>query len=338
MSASLRAGIIGLGVGEQHIAGYRAHPEVDVVAVCDIAGDKRDMVRERYPDLRVTGNPGELLTAPDVDVVSVASYDDAHFEQVKLALEHGKHVFCEKPLCLHEEEARELWRTLQSSEGLRLSSNVPLRLSPRFKLVRSMIDEGEFGRLFHLEGDYDYGRRHKLTEGWRGRIPWYSVVLGGAIHMVDLLLWLSRERAVEAVAMGSRIATEGTSFAHQDFVSALLRLESGATAKVNANLGCISPHFHGVRVYGTDATFANGLPHGVLHRPAPPPENAASTPIEAPYPGVAKGDLIHSFIDAILGRGEPVVGEEDVFHVLATCLAIDRSTRDGGPVRVESLG
>ena len=334
---SVRAAVIGLGVGEQHIAGYRAHPDAEVVAVCDIAADKRAMARERYPELRVTGDPRELLEAGDIDVVSVASYDDAHFEHVKLAFEHGKHVFCEKPLCLHEDEAKELRKLLNESDGLRLSSNVPLRLSPRFQLVRSMIEGGEFGRLFHLEGDYDYGRRHKLTEGWRGQIPWYSVVLGGAIHMVDLLLWLSGDRVVEATAMGSRIATDGTMFAHQDFVAALLRLESGATAKVSANLGCVSPHFHGVRVYGTDATFVNGLPDGVLHRPAPPPECATSSPIDAPYPGVAKGDLIHSFVDAILGRGAPVVGEDDVFAVLATCFAIERSAREGGSVPVEPL-
>jgi predicted dehydrogenase len=335
---TVRAAVIGLGVGEQHIAGYRAHPEAEVVAVCDIDEGKRAMARDRYPELRVSADPGELLTADDVDVVSVASYDDAHFEQVKLALEHGKHVFCEKPLCMREEEARELRRLLAERSGLRLSTNVPLRLSPRFRLVHSMIRDGEFGRLFHLEGDYDYGRRHKLTDGWRGQIPWYSVVLGGAIHMVDLLLWLSGDRAVEATALGSRIATEGTAFEHLDFVAALLRLESGATAKVTANLGCVSPHFHGVRVYGTEATFANGLPDGVLHRPAPPPECATSEPVEASYPGVAKGDLIHSFVEAILGRGEPEVGEDDVFEVLATCLAIERSARDGGPVRVEPLG
>ena len=335
---TVRAGVIGLGVGEQHIAGYRAHPDAEVVAVCDIDPGKRAMAAERYPELRVTADPAEILAADDVDVVSVASYDDAHYEQVRAALASDKHVFCEKPLCMTEEEARELRRLLSSASGLRLSTNVPLRLSPRFLQVRSMIEAGEFGRVFHMEGDYDYGRRHKLTDGWRGQIPWYSVVLGGAIHMVDLLLWLTGDRAVEVTALGSRIATDGTAFEHMDFVAALVRLESGGTAKVNANLGCVSPHFHGVRIYGTDATFVNGLPDGVMHRPAPPPACAVSEAVDAPYPGVAKGDLIHSFVDAILGRGQPGVPEEDVFEVLATCLAIERSAREGRPVRPQRLG
>lgn len=338
MNDRLAAAVIGLGVGEQHITAYRAHPEVEVVALCDLAEGARATARERYSGMPVLANPDEVLTDADIDVVSIASYDDAHYEQVRVALEHGKHVFCEKPLCLTPTEALTLRNLLRERPDLRLSSNVPLRLSPRFQLVRQMVHDGEFGRLFHLEGDYDYGRRHKLTDGWRGELPWYSVVLGGAIHVVDLILWISGDYVAEVTALSSRIATAGTRFAHPDFTVALLRMESGGTAKVSANLGCVSPHFHGLRVYGTDATFINALPDGVVHRASPRPGDVESIPIDAPYPGVAKGDLIHSFVEAVLGRGEPVVAADDVFDVLAVCFAIERSAREGRPVPVEALG
>ena len=49
------------------------------------------------------------------------------------AIEHGKHVFVEKPLCLYEEEGREIAALLRERPDLRLSSNLPLRLSPRFR-------------------------------------------------------------------------------------------------------------------------------------------------------------------------------------------------------------
>lgn len=328
----LRAAVIGLGVGEQHIAGYEAHPACEVVAICDMNADRLAEVSARHPGLRTTHDAAELLTDPGIDVVSVASWDDAHFEQVRLAFEHGKHVFAEKPLCLHEEEAATLKAMLAERPQLRLSTNVPLRRSPRFLELRELIRGGALGEIFHLEGDYDYGRRVKLTDGWRGRIPHYSVVLGGAIHMVDLLLWLTGERVAEVSAMGSHIATRDTAFSHDDFVIGLLRLESGATAKVTANLGCVSPHFHGLRVYGTEATFVNGLPDGVLYRPAPLPEGATVTPVASAYPGVAKGDLLHSFVEEIL-TGEPgEVPAEDVFAVLDVCFAIERAARDGSRV------
>jgi predicted dehydrogenase len=334
----LRAAIIGLGVGEQHIAGYRAHPGAEVVAVCDIEPERLAMAAERHPELRRTREARELLVDPDIDVVSVASYDDAHYAQIRLALEHGKHVFAEKPLVLHEREAIEVARLLREHPELRLSSNLPLRLSPRFIRLRELVAAGELGELFHLEGDYDYGRRHKLTDGWRGRIPYYSVMLGGGIHMVDLLTWITRLRVVEVVtAEGNAIATAGSPFVHPSFVTALLRTDAGPLIKINANLGCVSRHFHAVRIYGSSGTFVNGLPDGILYRPAPAPQEAVATAIDDPYPGVAKGDLIESFVESILTGAEARVTARDAFDSLSVCLAVERALAGGGPVAVEYL-
>lgn len=334
----LRAAVIGLGVGERHIAGYESHPECEVVAICDVDGAKLDAVGARHPDLRRTRDPAEVLADPGIDVVSIASYDDAHFEQVRSALEHGKHVFAEKPLVLFEDDARALRTMLRDRPGLQLSSNVPLRMSPRFEQVRAQIASGGFGEIFHIEGDYDYGRRHKLTDGWRGALPYYSVVLGGAIHVIDLLLWMTGLRAVEVTsALSSQIATRGTRFQHPDFVMATLRLDGGATMKVTANLGCVSPHFHGVRLYGTDATFQNGLPDGVLYTQVPPAQDVTVTPVDAPYPGVQKGDLIHSFVESIVSGTPARVTADDVFDTLAVCFAIERAIASGGREPVEIL-
>jgi predicted dehydrogenase len=271
-------------------------------------------------------------------VISVASYDDAHYEQIRLALEHGKHEFAEKPLVLHENEAVEVARLLRQRTELRLSSNLPLRLSPRFIRVREQVAAGALGELFHLEGDYDYGRRHKLTDGWRGQIPYYSVMLGGGIHMVDLLMWIGDVRVVEVVAAaGNSIATAGSAFAHPSFVTTLLRTDAGPLIKINANLGCVARHFHAVRIYGTAGTFVNGLPDGALYRPAPPPEEAVVTAVNDPYPGVAKGDLIESFVESILTGAEAQVTAQEAFASLSVCLAVERSLADGGPVAVEYL-
>jgi predicted dehydrogenase len=326
---SLRAAVIGLGVGERHVAGYDAHPGAEVVAVCDTDESKL----AAYGHLRTTTEAAELLTDPEIDAVSVASYDDAHFEQIRLALQNGKHVFAEKPLVLYADQAREVAGMLAERPELVLSTNVPLRRSPRFVRLRERLQAGELGRLFLLEGDYDYGRRHKLVDGWRAQLPYYSVFLGGGIHMVDLLLWLTGERVTEVMgAHGNRIATEGTGFEHPDLVTATMRTETGALMKVNANLGCVSPHFHAVRVYGTDGTFVNGLPDGVLHRPG-----GASEPVDEPYPGVAKDVLIGSFLDAIL-TGEPAeVTVGDVFTTLSVCMAVQESLERGTAVTVDDL-
>ncbi len=326
---SLRAAVIGLGVGQRHVAGYDAHPQCATVAVCDTDESKL----APYGHLRTTTDAAELLGDPDIDVVSVASYDDAHFEQIRMALAHGKHVFAEKPLVLYEDQARELAAMLRERPQLVLSTNVPLRRSPRFVKLRELIRSGRLGRLFLLEGDYEYGRRHKLVDGWRGQIPYYSAFLGGGIHMVDLLLWLTGERVTEVVtAQGSAIATQGSAFRHPDLVTATMRTASGALMKVNANLGSVGPHFHAVRIYGTEGTFVNGLPDAVLYRP-----DGDSQSIDDPYPGVGKEVLIGSFLDAILTGAPAAVSAVDVFETLSVCMAVEQALSTGAAVEVDYL-
>jgi predicted dehydrogenase len=334
----IRAGVIGLGVGERHVDGYRAHPQADVVALADVDADQLAAVGERTGVSRLTTEPLELIEDPDIDVLSIASYDDAHYDQVKGALEHGKHVFVEKPLCLYEQQAVEIAALMHDRPELRVSSNLPLRLSPRFQLLRDLIARGDLGEPFHLEGDYDYGRVHKLIHGWRGKQPYYSAILGGAVHMVDLLLWLvPGQRVVEVTATGNRTATRGTQFGWDSFVLLTLRFESDLVAKVTTNLGAVGPHFHGVRVYGTRGTFVNALPDGRLYRRTGDEGEFAEEAIDAPYPGVAKGDLIHSFVQAIMGEGQAEVTERDVLATMAVCFAAERSLRESRPAQVVEL-
>lgn len=332
---NLRVGIIGLGVGEQHIAGFRKHPAVEVAALCDIASEKRSYARQRYPDIPVVEDAASIIDDPHINVISIASFDDAHGEQALRALNCGKHVFVEKPLCVTVEEFRAIKRCLAENPKLRLSSNLILRASPRFVELRKRIAEDLFGRLFNVEADYLYGRLEKLTAGWRGRIPHYSVMLGGGIHIIDLILWLTRDSVTEVVAVGNGIASEGSSFHGRDMVAALLTFESGMIGKVSANFGCVYPHFHRLVVYGTEATFENGMDAGRLWR-SRDPARAPEMLIDA-YPSAAEGDLIPSFVDAILGRGPAAVTEQEVLAAMAVGLAVDRSLAERRKVKIAEI-
>jgi predicted dehydrogenase len=276
-----------------------------------------------------------LIDDKRIEIVSIASYDDAHYEQVKRALAHGKHVFVEKPLCLAIDEFRSIKKQLIDHPHLRLSSNLILRASPRFQDLRKLILNGELGQLFNIEGDYLYGRLEKLTAGWRGRIPDYSVTLGGAVHLIDLILWLTGDRVIEVTAIGNGIAGKGFAFQGQDLVSALLQFESGMVGKISANFGCVYPHFHRLSVYGTKATFENGQTAGLLWRSRDP--KLAPESLTSAYPGVDKGDLIPSFVDAILGNGEAAVTEQEVLSAMAVGLAIDLSLGERRMVKIAEV-
>jgi len=329
----LRAGIIGLGVGEQHIAGYQQSESVDVVALCDIAESKRAMAAARYPWCRITDDAKALIEATDIDIISIASFDHHHALQVVEALARKKHVFCEKPLCTNEEELARIRAVLRDNPGTRLSTNTILRLSPRFRDLRRRIVEGQLGKLYYADADYNYGRLHKLKEGWRGEIADYSVMLGGGIHMIDLLLWLSGRQVVEVSATGNKICSEGYHFHTPDLVVAILRFDDGMLGKVTANFGCVYPHFHKISIYGTAATFENGRDAASQYNQRDG-GTAGTELVSTPYPGIGKGDLIPGFVQAIRGTGKAEVEEEDLLATMEVCLAINRSLRLGKPVAV----
>lgn len=334
MKKILKAGIIGLGVGEQHITGYQCHPNCEVVALCDFSDEKLNIAKEKYSNCKLTNRADDILDDPKIDVVSIATYDNYHYEQIVKAIANNKHIFVEKPLCLYEEEAYHIRSLLRAKPELKLSSNLILRMSPRFRCLRKMVKDGSFGSLFYIEGDYNYGRLHKLTDGWRGKIDFYSVVYGGGVHIVDLLQWLVGDLIIEVDAYGNNISSKGR-FQYNDTVVCILKFKSGIIGKVTVNMGCVFPHFHPLSVYGTKATFVNGLENGLLFKSRDPLKDPEK--VRATYPGMHKGDLIYSFIDSILKCSQAEVTEEDVFNAISVCFAIEKATHQSGSVAVEYI-
>ena len=329
----LRAAVIGLGVGEKLAEALASDPRCELRAICDANPDKLADVAQRFPRVRAVTDADSLLADPALDLVCIASYDNVHFAQTMRALEHGKHVFVEKPFVLHENEAHAVYEQLRRRPDLQLSSNLVLRCSPRFLDLRRRIDAGELGRLFCLEADYNYGRLHKITQGWRGQLDFYSAVHGGGVHVADLLMWLARDRIMEVYAMGNAIASADSGFGNFDMVVSCLRFASGAVGKLGVNFGCVFPHFHNLVVYGTQATFVNGLDCARLYTSRDPAASPAH--ITTDYPGAHKGALLSSFVDAILGKGPAQVTQEDAFASLAVCFAIEKSAHSGAPVAVD---
>ncbi len=150
--------------------------------------------------------------------------------------------------------------------------------------------------------------------------------------MVDLLLWLSGRRVVEVVALGNKICSVGYSFNSPDLVVAIIRFDDGMLGKLSANFGCVYPHFHKVSVYGTEATFENGPVEASLIRSRD--RNVKPEQLDAAYPGIEKGDLIPNFIDSIRGTACAEIEEDELFAAMEVCLAIDRSWREGIPIRL----
>ena len=333
MTRPLKAGVIGLGVGERHAAAYQAEPGVELVAICDLdtarlkeVGDRLG-VSERHADWR------RITEHPELDVISICSYDDCHAEQAVSAFRHGKHVMVEKPAALHRSEAEAMLRAMTDSKRL-ITSNLILRKSPRFIAVREMIRAGQFGEIFYLEGDYIHEILWKIVTGWRGRMPFYCVTYGGGIHLIDLMRWLMGQEIVEISGMGNKLASRDADFPYPDTIVNLMRFEGGALAKSLTTFAPQRPQIHALSVYGSRATFINDMLDAKLFSGSKPGDEA---PMRVPYPAIEKGALLPDFIGAIREGREPEVGARDIFRVMDVCFAAWESVEQGRTVKVSYL-
>lgn len=334
MKVQLNAAVIGLGVGQRHISGYESDSRCRVRTICDINKNVLEGVQKKYPHCNITTDANLIFEDPEIDVVSIASYDNDHAEYVLKAIKAGKHIFVEKPICLTEKEYESIHFALKEAQ-VQLSSNFVLRKSPQFQLVKERITSGVMGELFYLEGDYNYGRLHKLTTSWRGEIPFYSVTHGGAIHLIDLLIWLSGGTVTEVIATGNKIASKGTQFRHMDMVTALLKFEEGFTAKVSANFGSVCPHHHCLSVFGTQASFTHNYQGGVFYDSCDP--DAIFEKMNLKYENISKTNVQRTFVCQILDGTTPEVTSSDVMKTMAVSLAIERSLSSNVWERVKYL-
>ncbi len=92
-----------------------------------------------------------LVARDDIDVIEITSPSDTHRQIAVAAAEHGKHVYCEKPLALNLKDAREMLSAVRKA-GVRHQIGFNYRFAPALVLAKKMIGEGKIGRVFHVRG------------------------------------------------------------------------------------------------------------------------------------------------------------------------------------------
>jgi predicted dehydrogenase len=330
----LGVAVVGLGIGEKHARAYLETGCCRLRWLYDLDAEKARSLAAALPADAVAASYEAILEDPEVQVVSIASFDDAHFGQVAAALKAGKHVFAEKPLCRSLKELQELKQAWWShGGGIKLYSNLVLRAAAVYRRVKELIEAGLLGEIYAFDGDYLYGRLEKITQGWRKEVKDYSVIQGGGVHLVDLMLWLTEQRPEAATAVGNRICSRGTEFRYADNVSATLTFPSGLIGRITANFGCVQPHQHVVRIFGTKGTFIydDQGPRLFMSRD---PALKAERLRQAALPE-SKGALIPDFIQAVMTDRDFRAQTQHEFDVISVCAAIDQALAKGGQVKVE---
>ena len=198
----LRIGLIGFGsMGRTHTWAVRNLPFfygslpflATTEGVCTTTLEKSRRVAAEFGIPIAAANEDELIANPAIDIIDVCTPNNCHYATVKKALEAGKHVLCEKPLCLTASEAAEL-AALASESGKTSGMVFNNRWLAPVMRAKQLIDEGRLGDLISYHAVY----RHNSCLDPARRVGWKqdrTVCGGGTLfdlgsHVIDLMSWL----------------------------------------------------------------------------------------------------------------------------------------------------
>lgn len=200
---TIGVGIAGTGfIGPAHVEGLRRNG----IQVLGLAEYDSETAQHKAAELgipRCFGSLDELLADPDIDVVHLATPNHLHHPHAKAVLLAGKHVICEKPLAMTSEQSAELVE-LAAVKGLVNAVNFNIRMYPLAQQARSLVQSGEIGELFILQGSYlqDW---LLLPTDWNWRL---EPELGGTLravgdigsHWLDLITFITGLHVEEVYA------------------------------------------------------------------------------------------------------------------------------------------
>ncbi|HUK89595.1 MAG TPA: Gfo/Idh/MocA family oxidoreductase [Blastocatellia bacterium] len=150
----IKVGLIGAGfVGPLHVEAVRRLGYVEVIA---LAASSEESARKKAAQLsidRAYGDADQLLADPEVEAVHICTPNYLHFPQVMSALQHGKHVICDKPLALTGVDARQM-RDAARKAGLVNAVTFNYRFNPLVQQARAMINRGDIGDVRFVHGQY----------------------------------------------------------------------------------------------------------------------------------------------------------------------------------------
>ena len=143
----IKGAIIGLGkMGLSHAAIVGAHPDVDLVSVCDTSALVLDVFK-KFTKVKTFSDYEKMIDNDPLDFVVVATPTKYHYPMVKYALEKGLHVFCEKPFSLTTEQGNELVK-LAAEKKIVNQVGFHNHFIGTFRELRRLLDKGIMGHLF----------------------------------------------------------------------------------------------------------------------------------------------------------------------------------------------
>lgn len=317
----IRVAVLGYGhLGKWHCQKVDAHRElVDFVAIVEKFAAGKESAKTNHPHVKVVDDIKDVID--EIDAAFVVTPTSTHYELVKYLLDHNKHVFCEKPLCSNDIEAAKLREIATEKDVV-----IQVGHSERFHEAWEQLRE-KFQAL-----PSPFTVRINRYAPFKGRATDVDVVQDLAIHDLDLLLYLFKQKPKSVSARGYKIRTKNwdhasISLSLEENCEALVTVGRNATREVRdleivSRAGTISVDLFGNKIFeATNTQFEDG-----------------SFVRELSYPKRDHLLLEHRhFYGSIIEHKAPVIGVKDGLNAVHLVDCSLRSMDLMAPVTVRSL-
>tara|TARA_R110000823_G_scaffold150945_2_gene281752 strand:- start:140 stop:1123 length:984 start_codon:yes stop_codon:yes gene_type:complete len=167
MGEKVRWGIIGLGnIARNFVKDLALVNEAQIYAAASRNLEKANAFANEYNIPNAFGSYKELLECKEIDAVYIATPHTSHCELSIMAMEHGKHVLCEKPMGINRVEVEKMIVAAQQNKVF-LMEALWSRFNPSILKVKQLVETGDIGPLAYLQADFAF---YAMDRDFKGRV------------------------------------------------------------------------------------------------------------------------------------------------------------------------
>ncbi|HKU19375.1 MAG TPA: bi-domain-containing oxidoreductase [Terriglobales bacterium] len=225
--ATVRVGVLGAGSFANRILlpAIKGSERAQLVAICSRSGVTAQNSARKFGFAYATSSEAQVLADDNIDAVVIATPHHLHARQVIGALRAGKHVFCEKPLCLSEEELIGILATWQKAPSRLLTAGYNRRFSPMARALKEFLaGSSEPMMMCYRVNAGLIPRQHWIQDPERGG----GRTIGEVCHFVDFMTYIAGALPVK---VWSQVLPNGAKYS-DDNVAATLQFSNGCIGSV----------------------------------------------------------------------------------------------------------
>jgi myo-inositol 2-dehydrogenase / D-chiro-inositol 1-dehydrogenase len=230
----VRVGLVGSQfVSTIHAEALERVPGAELFAVTSPTGDHAEQFARRHGARHHFRDYRKMLEAPELDLVVLGCPNDLHCEFTELAAAAGKHVVCEKPLCLNLAEADRMLAACKRA-GVKLMYAEELCFTPKYVRLKRLLDEGALGRPYLLKQCEKHDGPH-AGWFWDVRRSGGGVTMDMGCHAFEFFRWLLGKPAGRAGSVSDRSEVQTQS--HETPLGEIVPLVRPRAVSVYAEMG-----------------------------------------------------------------------------------------------------